>query len=672
MKLFELEPKVKMQELVNVLNRASDAYYNGREVLTDHEYDSLLEELQNLEKKYNIILPDSPTNNVGSPVKDSKLQKVKHEFPAKSLDKTKDKLIFAGVFGVNHNSTDKAVVMWKLDGCTLQLTYNHGRLQQAVTRGDGYIGQDVTHNAVKIAGIPITVTDDNKFTVRGEVVMSYEWFKTINSKLDDDKKFKNPRNLASATLTMLDSEEVKNRHLQFFMFELVDHPDMKSMNFYQRLLFGQQNCFSVVPFVYTSVWGIDGYGSIEDAIDEFDPTTFEYPVDGLVGAYNDTTFTDKLEGTEHHPHILRGYALKWKDEERESILRSIEWSPSRTGLLNPVAVFDSVELEGTTVSRASLHNYSIMEKMHLHIGDTVKVIKSNKIIPQIVENLSESPEYTDSTFYDEFKPKCPSCLTLGSLSISKDNVKSVYCMNSNCPAKLIYKFEHFCERTSMNIEGLSEATITKFVNLGYLKTFSDIYTLDRYSEEIKNLEGFGSKSWDNLWKSIQISRNTSLENLLSGIGISNIGNSQSRAISQYFNNDPNKFLDAKYLAFSTIKGIGPIVEVSILKWLHDERNVAEFEELLQHLQFSPEKPFNDLDVLEGKTFVITGSLHKYKNRGELESVIRKLGGNVSSSVSKKTSYLVNNDVNSTSSKNKKANELGIEIISEDQFIDMIS
>ena len=353
----------------------------------------------------------------------------------------------------------------------------------------------------------------------------------------------------------------------------------------------------------------------------------------------------------------------------KTILREIEWSPSRTGLLNPVAIFDAVELEGTTVSRASLHNYSIMEKFHIHIGDEVEVIKSNKIIPQIVNNLSNSSSYTSDTI-DEFNVYCPSCGTHGTLKISKDNVKSVYCENENCPAKLIYKFEHFCERTAMNVEGLSKSTIEKFVKCGYLEKYVDLYILNMFESEIKAMEGFGEKSWKNLWKAIQISRNTNLEKFIVAVGIPTIGISQAKAISKHFNGDVEEFLNARYLDFSVIEGIGQISSDFILKWLHDKDIQIEIFDLKKYLNFET-VDISTNTLFLGKTFVVTGKVYKYKNRKQLEEIIIANGGKVTSTVTSSTSYLINNDITSTSSKNVKAKELNISIITEDQFIQML-
>ena len=672
--------KVKMQKLIEKLNEASDAYYNGIEIMSDHEYDFLYDQLEDLEKSSGIILEDSPTKNVGASVKVSKLKKVAHEFPALSLDKTKDISKVLSTFSVKGEPWEEVVVMWKLDGSTVQLTYDQGHLILAATRGDGHIGQDITHNAPYIRGIPLEVEDKSKFTVRGEAVISYEDFGKINDGLPDDQKFKNPRNLAAASITMLDPNDMKDRHIQFYAFELVDHPQLHDrskdigISFFHRLSFCSYQGFKVVPNTLDSVHSDGELWQLKEDLEHSHPSQCDYylPVDGLVIAYDDVKYTDDLRGTEHHPNILKGYAFKWEDELAETVLCAIEWSPSRTGLLNPVAIFDPVELEGTTVSRASLHNVSIIREQKFHMGDRIQVYKANKIIPQVFANLNydKAEEYLVSDMLFEFGCVCPSCGSEGSLHISKDHVETMYCENEACPAKLIYKFEHFCDRTSMNIEGLSEATIEKFVNLGYLKQFSDIYTLDYYEDQIKSLEGFGETSWNNLWDAIQKSKQTDLVRFITAVGIPNIGISQAKSISKYFNSDVKAFLDSKYLDFSCIDGIGSIASQKILIWLHDGKIQEEIKSLLPFLSFESIKTSSG-SKLTDKIFVITGSLNQYSNRKQLESVIESNGGKVAASVSSKTSYLINNDVNSTSSKNKKAKELGIEIITEEQFMEML-
>lgn len=657
----------KIRELVELLNKASDAYYNKTEIMSDLHYDQLLAELETLEKETGIVLENSPTRNVGYPVKVDRVEKVTHEFPAKSLDKTKDAGQFIEAFNVYGDARDLAVLMWKLDGCTIQLTYDNGKLVTAATRGDGLVGQDITHNASAISGIPLKVKCKSRFTVRGEAVISYSDFAEINSKLEDSQKYKNPRNLASASVTMLDSSQVKNRRIHFKMFELVSHPSMSKWSFFQRLVwFGTFQGFEVVPARLANVHNICCCETLESLIPspEFDPRNYEYPVDGLVAAFNNTSYTDSLGGTEHHPHILKGYAFKWADELKETTLRKIEWSPSRTGLLNPVAVFDSVDIDGTTVSRASVHNFSIMRQLHLRVGDRIRVYKANLIIPQIADNLSEDIPYSEEDL--KIIGDCPSCGSRGVLRKSKDGIESVHCENVNCPAKQIRKFIHFCERIAMNIEGLSEATLTEFVNLGYIAEFADIYTLDKYKNEIIRLDNYGEKSWNNLWTAIHKSRNTTFAKFISGVGIPGIGTSQAKALSKYFNQDIDKFLHASQLEFSTIDGIGEVISQNIADWLNDDTVQTEIANVLEYLIFEASSQASS-NKLEGLTFVITGKLNKYSNRKELESEIEANGGKVASSISKNTSYLINNDINSTSSKNKAAKDLGVKIITETEY-----
>ena len=674
MKLFEIDETSQMQELICKLNKAADAYYNGTEIMSNYEYDALLEKLQQLEEKTGKVLPGSPTNKVGAPVKVDKLEKVTHEFPALSLDKTKDVDLLVSKFKLFGDERDDVVVMWKLDGATVQLTYDEGQLVLAATRGDGFIGQNITHNAPYIDGIPQSIPYKSKLVVRGEATMSYTEFERINANLPDDKQYKNPRNLAAATITMLDPNDAIGRLITFSAFELV-YMDNPPQDFEERLIFCKEQGLNVVEYHRCcNCDDLDTY-SIRSVISKMTNRVKEYdiPVDGLVVAHCATNYTDDLQGTEHHPHVLKGYALKWEDETAITTLREVEWSPSRTGLLNPVAVFDSVELEGTTVSRASLHNFSIMRNLKINLGNRIKVCKANKIIPMVVENLDydEEDDYDTFEVLSELDCFCPTCGSTGLIRTSKDGIETVYCENMECPAKVVYKLEHFCERTSMNIEGLSESTIKKFVDLGFMYRFSDIYTLDKYEDRIKSMPGFGEQSWNNLWAAIQKSRDTTFVRFVSAVGIPNIGVSQAKALNKYFKGNINEFLNSKYLDFSVVDGIGQIVSENILRWLHNSEIQAEILDVITFLKFKKEQTSSN-NVFSCISFVITGSLTKFKNRKELEASIEANGGKVSSSVSKNTSYLINNDTNSTSSKNKKAKELNIPIISEEEYIKMLA
>ena len=663
----------RMSSLIHQLNKASDAYYNGNEILSNYEYDKLLDELTNLEKSSGITLEGSPNNNVGYPTKVDKINQVKHEFPALSLDKTKDVEAWIREFQLNGNASDLVLLMWKLDGCTVQLTYSNGKLQRAATRGNGYVGQDITHNAASIIGIPLNVPDKSRFTVRGEALISYEDFDAINGKLTEENKFKNPRNLASATISMLDSREVASRKVHFKMFELVDHPEKPDMNFHTRVVtFAEKNGFDHVPAevcVATKCrTNVPYLGDVIKA-DKWNPENYEFPVDGLVCAYYNTTLTDSLEGTAHHPNPLKGYALKWADKPERTTLRKIEWSPSRTGALNPVAVFDPVEIDGTTVKRASLHNVSIMEKLHLHIGDQIDVIKANLVIPQIVNNASDSLAYDNET--EELNVTCPVCGYPGMLRVSDAGIKMMFCPNPSCRAKLLDKLANFCSRDAMDIKGLSEQTLLKFVEAGFINSIDDIFNLVQYHDQIVEMPGFGQLSWNKLWDSIvNAKNNASVSKFVVGLGILGVGSTQSKAIAKAFNNNVSEFFECRNhkFDFTSIPGFGPSLDESINKWLASDdcivaKRVAEKLTFVDRIQVG--------DLLSGKSFVITGKLKHYKNRKALEEVIEANGGSVLSSVSSKTSYLINNDINSTSSKNKKAKQLNIPIITEEDFMEMI-
>lgn len=700
----------RIKELIEKLNKASAAYYNGEteSPLSDKEWDAMYDELSRLEKETGIIFPDSPTQKAGSEAT-SALQKVKHEFPALSLDKTKDVKLIAskiakGVKESNKTARD-AIIMWKADGMTIQATYDKGSLVRAVTRGNGYVGEDVTHNAPYINGLPLTVPVKGKFTVRGEAMISYAEFERINEDLPDDEKYKNPRNLVSGTVRLDDSsvnKGMKGRKVDFFAFKVVDEFAAHRMTeqFYELKMLG----FQVIPFE-----AIHEGQDIETVISEWSETSviegFGFPVDGLVLAINDTYYADGLPGTGHNPHVYSGYALKWADETEETILRDIEWSASRTGLLNPVAVFDPVELEGTTVARASIHNLSYIMDKDLRIGDTITVYKANKIIPQIDKDLSAEKRNLKVKVSKDYinLEKCPICGEPLSIHSSEDGeVLTLFCNNPSCPAKQIGKFVHFCERDCMNIEGMSEATITTFVNHGFLKEFSDFFHLGRYEAEIKALDGFGDKSYENILKAVEKARKTDTVSFLHACGIPNIGKGQAKllcpAIIKWRNKNPQgetvssqeNLIDALAAMvwdgydFTEIDGFGDVLAKSITEWT--DSNIVdvycryapdtEITTLLKEVEFTDVytdyvKDTSD-SPLSGKIFVVTGDVHYFKNRNELQAKIEELGGKVSGSVSKNTSYLINNDVTSTSGKNQKAKELGIPIISEDEFIQMIS
>lgn len=669
-----------MDELVKTLNQASYVYYNtGNELMSNKEWDQLYNELLHMENETGVVLPDSPTQHAGYTVV-SKLRKVKHEFPALSLDKTKDITEFPKVFDVNKGT---AVVMWKMDGSTVVATYDDGKLTLLATRGNGEEGVDITHNAPYIKGLPMNVNFKGHLVVRGEAVMSYKEFDRINAMLPAEEQYKNPRNLANATISLMDSKKMAEREIWFHAFDrvYVDNAYMQAERpfftverqfFAKQLAWLQGNGFNVVEHKVSEVYGI-----IDD-MEQFSAKAgnYEFPVDGLVVAANDRTYALAQPGTGHNPNKLVGYAFKWADEEVETTLREIEWSPSRTGLLNPVAIFDPVELEGTTVSRASVHNVSIVKQLQLRIGDKVTVFKANKIIPQISKNISMGGPLT----YDESHPvKCPICGAETNPIISDSGAEVSVCPNPKCPAKMVGKFVHFCERDCLNIEGMSEATLETFIDAGFIHEFSDLFHLDRYKDEIVVMDGFGEKSYQNIVAAAERARNTSFVPFIHALGIPNIGKGQAKLLNTRYHGDVRKLFDdaMRHCTFRDIDGIGDVLEKSLWDWADMNWNtmtahkVSEVERLMNEVVFDTVEASSAGDTLAGKTFVITGDVHIYKNRAELQAKIESLGGKTSGSVSSKTSYLINNDVTSTSGKNKKAKELGIPIISEEQFQEMI-
>ena len=651
---------------LSLLLKAKEAYYNETPIMSDMEYDKLEEKV----KSEGAEIP------VGAPVSSNALQKVKHKFQAKSLDKTKDIDKVIKTFTVRGVDKDNVVVMWKLDGSTVQLTYYNGKLFNAATRGDGIVGQNITNNAKYIEGIPQEIEDKGLVTVRGEAVMSYKDFDILNMYLSDEDKYKNPRNLANASITMKNPDDMKDRCIKFRAFELVFHENMSSMSFYSRLKWCEDNKFGVVTNELCNI------SNLRKTIDKWskNASLSVYPVDGLVIAYNDTSFTDSLQGTEHHPNVLKGFALKWKDDESETVLRNIIWQPSRTGLLNPVAEFDPVTLEGTTVSRASLHNFSIMRNLHIRIGDKISVYKANKIIPQIASNLSDNTDNYTSDDVNKMVGVCPVCGCKGVIHTSDNGIESVYCENSECTAKKIDSIVHFCSRGCMDIEGLSEATIEKFMSIGIIKNFSDIYELDKHKDKILEIEGFGEKSYNNLIASIERSRKTSFVKFVTAIGIPGIGSGQAKLLSKEFNDDIYLMLnrDNDKYEFDKIQGFGEVLSNNLRNWIHNnitnanilEPKSMEIPVLMSKLEFVKETTKTQ-GVLNGKVFVVTGKVEKFENRDAIHKYIEDNGGKTTGSVTGKTSYLVNNDITSTSGKNKKAKELNVPIISEYELIKMV-
>lgn len=666
----------RMQELVQVLNHASKVYYSDEdEIMSNYEYDQLYDELTALEQNTGVVLPNSPTATAGADVnKDATT--ITHEYPALSLEKTKDISLFPKLF----NTRDKkAVTMWKEDGCTIVATYDDGTLTTLATRGNGRVGEDITHNAKYIHGLPKTVPFKTHFVVRGEALMSYAEYERINASLDDDDElYKNPRNLASSTIRLAPEKEMEHREIWFHAFKLVHtEEELDEITFENQMLFLEKAGFTTTKHVLCDV------KDLLTVINNFsnDTVNYEFPVDGLVVAANDVVYAESLPITGHNPHRLVGYALKWQDTTIETTLREIEWSSSRTGRINPIAVFDPVELEGTTVTKASIHNVSILKKLHLHIGDKISVYKANKIIPQIAENLSE---FKPMTYEDAHPVKCPCCNATTSSLITTNNdvdVEIAICPNPDCPAKHIGKFTHFIERDCMNINGLSKATMTTFIKQGWITSFADIYHLDRYKDDIVSTPGFGQKSYTNMILAVNKSRKTSFIPFIHALGIPSIGKGQAELFAKAYNYDVSRFLKAvhDHDDFTHINGIGPILNNQLHSWgdkylvyMDDDTATTEIRDLLNELTFIKPEISTKSQKFKGFTFVITGDVHHFKNRNELKAKIVELGGKVTGSVSKNTSYLVNNDVTSSSNKNKTAKQLGIPIISEDDIINMIN
>lgn len=640
----------RIKELVRLLNEASKAYYQqDTEIMTNLQYDTLYDELVALEQETGLVLSNSPTVKVGYEVI-SELPKEAHPSPMLSLDKTKD------VDALRSWLKDKkGVLSWKMDGLTVVLTYDKGGLVKAVTRGNGEIGEVITNNAKVFVNIPRNISYKGELTIRGEAVITYTEFERINATImDAESKYKNPRNLCSGTVRQLNNEITASRNVSFFAFNMLDCGDEKiDSTINSKFEFLKELGFEVVEYMNCDASNIEAQvKSFADKISSND-----FPSDGLVLSFDDIAYGRSLGRTAKFPR--NSIAFKWADEEAETILREVEWSPSRTGLINPVAVFDSVDLEGTSVSRASIHNVSICKQLKLGIGDTIKVYKANMIIPQISENITKSGTL-------EIPCNCPACG--GETILQNDNdIETLYCPNQDCPAKSVKLFSHFVSRNAMNIDGMSEATLSKFIDMGYLVELYDLYRLEKYRDDIVGLDGFGVKSYDNMIKAIDESRNTNLVRLLFGLGILNVGSATAKLIVKHFDYDIEKIILADAEEFAQIEGIGQVIADTIVAYFADNNNVRILRELLKEVTLIKEEKTMEQD-LEGKTFVITGSLNSFANREELKQLIEDRGGKVAGSVSAKTSYLINNDVASSSSKNKKAKSLGVPIISEEDFL----
>ena len=642
----------RMKELIPVLQKAGKAYYQeDREIMSNFEYDKLYDELETLEKETGITLAGSPTVSVGYEALEE-LPKEAHETPMLSLDKTKDVEALRAFIGDR-----KTLLSWKLDGLTIVLTYGDGKLQKAVTRGNGVVGEVITNNARVFKNIPLQISFKGDLVLRGEAIITYSDFKKINEEIEDvDAKYKNPRNLCSGSVRQLNNEITARRNVHFYAFSLVRAQGVDFRNSReQQFLWLKDQGFDVVEYRMVT------RDTLDEAMEYFSGQVVknDLPSDGLVALYDDIAYGDSLGTTAKFPR--NSYAFKWKDEVRETTLKEIEWSPSRTGLINPVAIFEPVELEGTTVSRASVHNISIMKELQLGIGDKIQVYKANMIIPQIAENLTRSGNL-------EIPDTCPVCGKEARV-LKTNEVESLYCMNPDCQAKKIKSFTLFVSRDAMNIDGLSEATLEKFILKGFIKDFGDIFEIGRYREEIVNMDGFGEKSFDNLMASLERARHTTLPRLLYSLGIANIGLANAKVICKEFDYDLEKMIHATGEEISSIEGIGPVIAQSFTAYFADEENMRKLRHLLSHLELEEVKQENRL-TLEGKQFVITGSVEHFANRAQLKEYIEQRGGKVTGSVTSKTDYLINNDVTSNSSKNKKARELEIPILSEEDFLHM--
>ena len=644
----------RMRGLVELLNRARRAYeQEDTEIMSNYEYDQLYDELLGLEKELNTTLASSPTVNVGYEVL-SELPKERHETPMLSLDKTKEVSRLKEFLG-----DQKAVISWKLDGLTIVLTYRNGTLAKAVTRGNGEVGEVVTNNARVFQNLPLHIPYQGELVLRGEAVISYKDFEKINEEIGDaDAKYKNPRNLCSGSVRQLNNEITAKRRVRFYAFTLVsaDGVDFRNSRQYQMQWLEEQGFDVVENHLVTA-------GTIDEEVEWFARhiETNELPSDGLVLVYDDIAYGQSLGATAKFPRD--SFAFKWADEIRETTLKEIEWSPSRTGLINPVAVFEPVELEGTTVSRASVHNISIMEELELGVGDRITVYKANMIIPQIAENLTRSG-------VKDIPETCPVCG--GATRIAMENeTKTLYCTNPRCQAKHVKSFSLFVSRDAMNIEGLSEATLEKFIANGYVKDLTDLFHLDRYAEEIKNMDGFGEKSYENLQNSVDNARTTTLPRLVYSLGIPNIGIANAKVICRALGNDPERVMNATAEELDEIPGVGDVIAKAYVDYFADEEHRDVFRRLLEEVHIPKEEETADSQKFAGVNFVITGSVEHFANRAEVKEEIEKRGGKVTGSVTSKTNYLINNDVNSTSSKNRKARELGIPIISEEEFLKML-
>ena len=696
MKKDSVEQRKRMEYLTDLLNRASEAYYaRDTEIMSNLEYDALYDELRALEEETGVVMAGSPTVHVGYAAVEE-LPRVRHERPMLSLDKTKSREDLASWLG-DH----RGLLSWKLDGLTVVLTYEDGRLSRAVTRGNGEIGEEITANAATFRNLPAVIPFRGKLTLRGEAVIRYSDFTQINEEMAaeaaargtlEDVGYKNPRNLCSGSMRQLDSSVTAKRRVRFYAFTLVEasltdpsqgqEPDFCNSRLEQLRFLQAQGFETVETEIVTGA-------TVSEAVERFAQkiTGFDVPSDGLVLLLDDIAYGESLGRTAKFPR--NAIAFKWADELQETTLTEVEWSASRTGLINPVAIFEPVELEGTTVRRASVHNVSIVRSLQLGIGDRVTVYKANMIIPQIAENLTRSGTL-------EIPCSCPVCS--GPTQIRREiDTEVLVCTNPDCPAKKIKAFTLFTSRSAMNIEGLSEMTLEKFIAEGFIHEFADIYHLDDHRDEIVDMEGFGEKSYNRLIESVDKSRTTTMPRLLYALGIAGIGAANARVLCDHFEDDIRAIRSASAEELGQVEGIGPVLAAAVSAWFADEKNLLMLDRLLQELKPAvresvraaaerkaraaeadaadgagntegPAASGIQEDPVAGKTFVVTGKVFHFANRDALKEFIADRGGKVTGSVSAKTDYLINNDVTSTSSKNKKAAQLGIPILSEEDFI----
>ena len=641
----------RIKELVELLNKAGKSYYSeGHEIMSNYEYDALYDELKKLEEETGCVLSNSPTVNVGYEVL-SELPKERHDSPMLSLDKTKDREALRDWLG-----EQKGVLSWKLDGLTIVLTYEDGKLSKAVTRGNGEIGEIITNNARVFKNVPVTIPYKGKLVLRGEAIITYSDFNRINEEIPEmDAKYKNPRNLCSGSVRQLNNKITKERNVNFFAFALVsaDNVDFKNSRAYQFEWLKKQG-FEVVEYKMVD------RDNIIDTIAWFEKTIVnnDFPSDGLVIIYDDIAYGESLGRTAKFPR--NAMAFKWTDETADTVLRQIEWSASRTGLINPVAIFDPVELEGTKVSRASVHNISIMEGLKLGIGDNISVFKDNMIIPQIAANITESGNIS-------VPEVCPVCGQPTRISEVND-VKTLYCDNPECQAKHVKSFALLVSRDALNIDGLSEATLEKFIQKGFIKDKTDIFHLDKFREEIVAMEGFGEKSYANLIEAVEKAKDTDLVRVLYGLGIDNIGLSTAKLIVKKLKGDPQAVLSVTAQELTDINGIGEVIAEAFVRYFADEKKKEEYIRLLGEVRLKEIEESQETEELAGKTFVITGNVTHFANRKELKELIERMGGKVTGSVTGNTSYLINNDSMSQSTKNKTAAKLGVPVITEEEFI----